>query len=79
MSINPGEKMKNLVLIRHGQSVWNKENKFTGWVNVDLSENGVAEAKKAAERLKSNGFDQFQKVFTSRVRRANGYRTRSGS
>ena len=37
--------MVKLVLLRHGESVWNKENKFTGWVDVDLSEKGVAEAK----------------------------------
>ena len=39
--------MYKLVLLRHGESAWNKENKFTGWVDVDLSEKGVAEANKA--------------------------------
>ena len=44
--------MKRIVLIRHGESVWNKENRFTGWTNVDLSEKGIEEAKKAGEVLK---------------------------
>ena len=48
--------MKRIVLIRHGESVWNKENRFTGWTNVDLSEKGVEEAKKAGAILKENGF-----------------------
>ena len=39
--------MKKLVLLRHGESAWNKENRFTGWTDVDLSEKGLAEAKKA--------------------------------
>lgn len=43
--------MPKLVLIRHGQSIWNKENRFTGWVDVPLSEEGEAEARKAAESL----------------------------
>ena len=48
--------MKRIVLIRHGESVWNKENRFTGWTNVDLSEKGIEEAKKAGEVLKKEGF-----------------------
>ena len=43
--------MSYLILVRHGQSVWNLENKFTGWVDVDLNENGKAQAKKAGELL----------------------------
>ena len=44
--------MSNLILIRHGQSIWNLENRFTGWVDVDLAENGKQEAKKAGELIK---------------------------
>ncbi len=61
--------MKRIVLIRHGESVWNKENRFTGWTNVDLSEQGVAEAKKAGELLKKEGF-RFGKAYTSYLKRA---------
>lgn len=58
-----------LVLVRHGQSQWNLDNRFTGWVDVDLSENGINEAKSAGEKLKSEGF-VFDKVYTSVLRRA---------
>ena len=44
--------MTKLILTRHGQSVWNSENKFTGWVDVDLSENGVLEAEKSGQFIK---------------------------
>ena len=44
--------MSYLILVRHGQSVWNLEKKFTGWVDVDLTENGRSEAKKAGELIK---------------------------
>ena len=43
--------MKRIVLLRHGESLWNKENRFTGWTDVDLSEKGVEEACKAGGRL----------------------------
>ena len=46
--------MSYLILVRHGQSIWNLENKFTGWVDVDLAKNGRLEAKKAGELIKSN-------------------------
>ena len=46
--------MSYLILVRHGQSIWNLENKFTGWVDVDLAKNGILEAKKAGELIKSN-------------------------
>lgn len=59
--------MAKLVCIRHGQSLWNKENKFTGWVDIDLSDQGKEEAKKAAELLKEYKFDM---VFTSVLKRA---------
>ena len=42
--------MKKVVLLRHGESIWNKENRFTGWTDVDLSEQGIAEAQKAAAK-----------------------------
>ena len=45
--------MSYLILVRHGQSIWNLENKFTGWVDVDLAENGKSEAKKAGELIKN--------------------------
>ncbi len=61
--------MYQLVLLRHGQSVWNLENRFTGWVDVDLSEQGVDEARLAGSRLKDAGFT-FDVVFTSVLKRA---------
>lgn len=59
-----------LVLLRHGESVWNKENRFTGWTDVDLSENGVKEAKNAGKLLKEKGYS-FDIAFTSVLKRAN--------
>ena len=47
--------MKNIVLVRHGESQWNKENRFTGWTNVDLSEKGLQEALDAGKALKGEG------------------------
>jgi len=61
--------MHKLVLIRHGESVWNKENLFTGWTDVGLSEKGALEAAKAAETLKSGGYS-FDTAFTSVLKRA---------
>jgi len=58
-----------LVLVRHGQSTWNLENKFTGWTDVDLSEQGIAEAHEAAEALIKNGYT-FDVAFTSVLKRA---------
>ena len=58
-----------LVLVRHGQSLWNLENKFTGWVDVDLSEKGVEEAKHAGKILRDEG-SQFDKAYTSVLKRA---------
>lgn len=58
-----------LVLIRHGESMWNKEDRFTGWTDVDLSENGIAEAKEAGKLLKKNGYT-FDIAFTSMLKRA---------
>lgn len=59
-----------LVLLRHGESVWNKENRFTGWTDVDLSENGVKEAENAGKLLKEKGYT-FDIAFTSVLKRAN--------
>ncbi|CCZ56533.1 2 3-bisphosphoglycerate-dependent phosphoglycerate mutase [Clostridium sp. CAG:1219] len=61
--------MIKLVLVRHGQSMWNLENKFTGWTDVELSENGVKEAKAAGRVLKQKGF-LFDIAFTSVLKRA---------
>lgn len=58
-----------LVLVRHGQSLWNLENLFTGWVDVDLTEQGRNEARDAGRLLKAEGF-QFDQVFTSVLKRA---------
>ena len=58
-----------LVLVRHGQSEWNLKNLFTGWKDVDLTEQGVAEAKKAGARLKAEGL-KFDIAFTSNLKRA---------
>lgn len=61
--------MKKIVLLRHGESVWNKENRFTGWTDVDLSEKGVEEAHKAGRVLKKDGY-VFDIAFTSVLKRA---------
>ncbi len=61
--------MPTLVLIRHGQSAWNLENRFTGWWDVPLTEKGVAEATAAGDLLRSRGYD-FDRVFTSVQSRA---------
>ncbi len=61
--------MKKLVLLRHGESVWNKENRFTGWTDVDLSERGINEAREAGKVLKENGFF-FDIAYTSYLKRA---------
>ncbi|MBD3611675.1 MAG: 2,3-bisphosphoglycerate-dependent phosphoglycerate mutase, partial [Hydrogenovibrio crunogenus] len=61
--------MPILVLLRHGQSVWNRDDRFTGWKDVDLSDDGVAEAEEAGQRLKAGGYD-FDLCFTSVLKRA---------
>jgi 2,3-bisphosphoglycerate-dependent phosphoglycerate mutase len=61
--------MYKVVLLRHGESIWNKENRFTGWKDVDLSEKGYEEAKKAGQVLKAEGFD-FDVAYTSVLKRA---------
>jgi len=62
--------MIKLVLIRHGQSAWNLENKFTGWTDVELSENGVKEAIAAGDLLRDKGYS-FDVAFSSVLKRAN--------
>ncbi|MGA2091083.1 MAG: 2,3-diphosphoglycerate-dependent phosphoglycerate mutase [Endomicrobiales bacterium] len=61
--------MYKIVLLRHGESTWNKENRFTGWTDVDLSEKGVEEATKAGLTLKKEGFT-FDVAYTSVLKRA---------
>ena len=58
-----------LVLLRHGESIWNKENLFTGWTDVELSEKGVEEAKEAGRLLKEKGYE-FDVCYTSYLKRA---------
>jgi hypothetical protein len=64
-----GEAMKAIVLLRHGESVWNGENRFTGWTDVDLTEQAIEEAKEAGRTLKAEGF-VFDFAFTSVLKRA---------
>ena len=61
--------MYTVVLLRHGESTWNKENRFTGWVDVDLSEKGLQEARDAGRLLKDGGYT-FDLAFSSLLRRA---------
>ena len=64
--------MYKVVLLRHGESTWNKENRFTGWTDVDLSEKGIQEAKESAKLLKEGGYT-FDIAYTSVLKR--GIRT----
>jgi 2,3-bisphosphoglycerate-dependent phosphoglycerate mutase len=61
--------MRTLVVVRHGESAWNQANRFTGWVDVDLSEKGVAEARRAGRVLRERGY-RFDLAFTSYLKRA---------
>ena len=62
--------MNNLVLVRHGQSLWNKERRFTGWADIDLTEKiGKSEAKRAGELIKDLNIE-FDEYFTSQLKRA---------
>jgi 2,3-bisphosphoglycerate-dependent phosphoglycerate mutase len=58
-----------LVLLRHGESQWNKENRFTGWTDIGLTEKGIEEAKNAGKLLKAEGFT-FNVAYTSVLKRA---------
>jgi len=64
-----GSLMHRIVLLRHGESVWNKENRFTGWTDVDLTQRGIDEARRAGEALKAAGFI-FDEAHTSVLKRA---------
>jgi len=64
-----GAIMSKLVLLRHGESTWNKENRFTGWTDVDLSDQGLSEAQKAGDVLKKEGYT-FDMAYTSVLKRA---------
>jgi 2,3-bisphosphoglycerate-dependent phosphoglycerate mutase len=61
--------MRKLVLLRHGESDWNRENRFTGWTDVDLSQQGIAEARAAGRLLRAEGYD-FDVAYTSVLKRA---------
>lgn len=61
--------MFKLVVVRHGESIWNKENRFTGWTDVDLSEKGIEEAREAGRILKAEGY-RFDVAYTSVLKRA---------
>ena len=61
--------MYTLVLLRHGESTWNRENRFTGWTDVDLTDTGRAEAREAGRLMKAEGFD-FDLAYTSVLKRA---------
>jgi 2,3-bisphosphoglycerate-dependent phosphoglycerate mutase len=61
--------MSKLILVRHGQSIWNLENRFTGWYDVELSENGILEAQKAGELLKAENIN-IDHAYTSYLKRA---------
>ena len=67
--IKKGEQMKRIVLLRHGESTWNKDNRFTGWTDVDLTEKGIADANQTGILLKEKGF-HFDKAYTSFLKRA---------
>jgi 2,3-bisphosphoglycerate-dependent phosphoglycerate mutase len=69
MTCTTEAKVKKLVLLRHGESVWNKENRFTGWADVDLSEKGLEEAHQAGQTLAREGY-LFDVAYTSVLRRA---------
>ena len=61
--------MHKVVLLRHGESTWNRENRFTGWTDVDLSERGLAEAREAGRLLREGGY-AFDLAYTSLLKRA---------
>ncbi|MFZ5432292.1 MAG: 2,3-bisphosphoglycerate-dependent phosphoglycerate mutase, partial [Calditrichota bacterium] len=61
--------MHKLVLLRHGESLWNKKNLFTGWMDVDLHEEGMTQAHRAAQLLREDGYS-FDVAYTSVLKRA---------
>jgi 2,3-bisphosphoglycerate-dependent phosphoglycerate mutase len=68
-SVKEAGVMIKLVLLRHGESIWNKENRFTGWTDVDLSQQGILEARRAGQILMEQGYS-FDVAFTSVLKRA---------
>jgi len=69
MTNNSTRSARKLVLLRHGESVWNKENRFTGWTDIDLSARGIKQAREAGRTLKKQGFT-FDLAFTSVLKRS---------
>jgi len=67
--MSQGDRLMILTLLRHGESVWNKENRFTGWTDVDLSDQGRIEAQEAGMKLRAGGY-QFDIAYTSVLKRA---------
>ena len=67
--MSDGSATPNLVLVRHGQSVWNRENRFTGWIDVDLTDQGIAEAHSAGQQIRDAGIE-FNAAWTSVLQRA---------
>ena len=61
--------MYEVILVRHGESIWNLENRFTGWTDVDLTDKGINEAKNAGLEISNNGFS-FDVAYTSVLKRA---------
>ena len=61
--------MNNLILVRHGQSLWNKERRFTGWADIDLTEEGRLEAENAGKLIKKLNIE-FDSYFASQLKRA---------
>ena len=69
--------MATLILLRHGQSLWNLQNRFTGWVDVDLSEQGIQEAQQAGEKLKNTKMIKFLSGRTALSNQATYWQPRS--
>ncbi|MCY4619278.1 MAG: 2,3-diphosphoglycerate-dependent phosphoglycerate mutase [Chloroflexi bacterium] len=67
--MSDGSSAPNLVFVRHGQSVWNRENRFTGWIDVDLTDQGIAEAHSAGQQIRDAGIE-FDAAWTSVLQRA---------
>ena len=63
------KKIHKVVFVRHGESIWNKSNQFSGWVDIPLNENGIQEAKSAGKRLRQKGYT-FDIAYTSMLRRS---------
>jgi len=68
--IKSASKIHKVVFVRHGQSTWNLENRFTGWADVDLTPAGVQEALEAGKLLKEKGYTNFDVAYTSTLQRA---------